>query len=90
MADRIVAGAASEGGPGAEALARRPGTARQWRWADLMRRAFEVDVLACPRCGNRMRVLATIEDPKALQAILRHVGLPSAVARADPAEPVPT
>ena len=32
-------------------------------WAELMRRAFEADVLACPRCGGRMVVLATIDDP---------------------------
>jgi hypothetical protein len=37
-----------------------------------------------------MRVLATIEDPKVIQAILRHIGLRSAAARADPGEPVET
>jgi len=26
--------------------------ARDWAWADLMRRAFDVDVLACPRWGD--------------------------------------
>jgi len=26
----------------------RPGTGRGWRWADLMRRVFEVDVLDAP------------------------------------------
>jgi hypothetical protein len=26
--------------------------ARYWAWADLMRRAFDIDVLACPRCGG--------------------------------------
>ena len=36
-------------------------------WADLMRRAFAADVLACPRCGGRMTVLATIEDPAVIQ-----------------------
>lgn len=25
-------------------------------------RAFEIDVLACPRCGSRMQVIATIDD----------------------------
>jgi hypothetical protein len=36
--------------------------ARYWAWADLMRRSFDVDVLACPRCGGRLRWIATIED----------------------------
>jgi len=44
-------------------------------WADLMRRAFEADVLACPKCGGRMIVLATIEDPAVIQRILTHLGL---------------
>jgi len=26
-------------------------TSRHWAWADLMRRAFDIDVLACSRCG---------------------------------------
>jgi uncharacterized protein YbaR (Trm112 family) len=28
-----------------------------------MRRAFDLDVLVCPRCGGRLRLVATIEDP---------------------------
>jgi hypothetical protein len=35
-----------------------------------MRRAFDLDVLARPRCGGRLRLLATIEDPAAIRAIL--------------------
>jgi hypothetical protein len=27
-------------------------------WADLMRRTFGFDVLACPRCGGRLRSIA--------------------------------
>ena len=44
--------------------------ARYWAWADLMRRAFDIDVLACPRCGGRLRLIATVEDPDAIRAIL--------------------
>ena len=44
--------------------------ARHWAWADLMRRAFGIDVLACPRCGGRLRLIATVEDPGAIRAIL--------------------
>ena len=40
-----------------------------------MRRAFEADVLACPKCGGRMIVLATIEDPAVIRRILTHLGL---------------
>ena len=53
-------------------------------WAELMRRAFEADVLACPKCGGRMIVLSTIEDPAVIRRILTHLGLSM-----DGGEPVP-
>jgi hypothetical protein len=46
-----------------------------------MRRAFDVDVLACPRCGGRL--LALLEAGTA--RILRHMGLPAEVPTARPA-----
>ena len=30
-----------------------------WTWPVLMRRVLVLDVLACPRCGDRLRVIAT-------------------------------
>jgi uncharacterized protein YbaR (Trm112 family) len=43
---------------------------RHWAWAALMRRAFGLDVLACPRCGGRLRLIATVENPEGIRAIL--------------------
>jgi len=61
---------------------RRPATRpRRLVWAELLRRVFAVDVLACPRCGGRMRVLAAIHPPVATRAILACLALP---ARAPP------
>lgn len=68
----------------AQFQAEAPGTRRSWAWADLMRRAFEFDVLACPRCGGRMRLIATIEDPRVIRRILAHLGLPT-----EPSDPCP-
>src|SRR5438094_7398002 len=48
---------------------------RRWRWAELLQRVFAVDVLACPSCGGRMRLIATIEDPRVVRRILTHLGL---------------
>jgi hypothetical protein len=48
---------------------------RRWRWAELLQRVFAVDVLACPRCGGRMRVIATLDDPAVVQHILTHLGI---------------
>jgi len=54
-----------------------------------IRNRFDIEVLACPRCGNRMRLVATIEDPRIVEQILTHLGLPSEPVRADPAQPPP-
>ena len=43
-----------------------------------MRRAFDLDVLRCPRCAGRMELIATIEDPAVIARILAHLGLPGA------------
>ena len=56
-------------------------------WAALMRRAFGFDVLACPRCGHAMRLIALIEQTEVIRRILRHLGEPADVpapARAPP------
>ncbi len=58
---------------------------RYWTWALLMRRAFDLDVLRCPRCSGRMQLIATIEDPAVIQRILAHLGLPR--TRDDPPPP---
>ena len=50
---------------------------RNYSWAELMSRVFELDVLACPRCGGRMRILAAIDSPDAIQKILTCLGLPT-------------
>jgi hypothetical protein len=52
--------------------------------------SFAIDVLACPGCGGRLRFIATIEDPPAVERILRHFGLPTAIPEAAPARPPPT
>lgn len=59
-------------------------------WATLLRRSFAVDVLACPRCHGRLRVLAVITEREPVRRILAHLGMPTdapPVARArDPTE----
>jgi hypothetical protein len=62
---------------------------RHWSWVNLMRRAFDLDVLACPRCGGRMSLIATIDDPGVIRKILGHLGLPTEVPRSRPSRPPP-
>ena len=58
-----------------------------WLWAELMQRSFGFDVLACPRCGDRLELIALIEDPKVIRRVLSHLGLPIEVPTARPARP---
>jgi hypothetical protein len=60
--------------PASDEPALRP---RRLAWADLLRRVFAVDVLECPRCGGRMRLLAAIQPPDVTQAILDCLDPPS-------------
>ena len=48
-------------------------------WATLMRRSFGFDVLACPGCGGRLRLMAIIEQPVVIRKILDHLGLPTEI-----------
>jgi len=71
--------------------AERPRRERRRRlaWAELMRRTMDLDVLACPKCGERMKVIAWIEKPEVVEKFLRAVGLweepsPLAPSRAGP------
>ena len=66
-----------------------PAAARGWRWADLMRRAFDLEVLACPRCGGRLRLIALLEASAVTERILRHLGLPTEVPDPRPARAPP-
>ena len=38
-------------------------------------RAFEIDVLACPWCGGRLRLIATVEDPREIREVLSALAL---------------
>ena len=46
-------------------------------WAELLRKVFSLDVLACPQCGGRMELLAFIAEAAVAKRILDHLGLAS-------------
>jgi len=54
-----------------------------------LRRVFAADVLECPRCGGRMRLLAAIQPPDATKAILDCLELPIRAPPTAPALPDP-
>jgi hypothetical protein len=57
---------------------------RNYSWAALMMRVFQVDVLECENCGGRLRIIAAIHPPDTTRKILDCLGLPS---RAPPLAP---
>ena len=46
-------------------------------WAQLLARVFLIDVLRCPHCGGRRRILSFITDPRTVRRILAHLELPT-------------
>ena len=55
-------------------------------WPALMKRTFGFDVLRCPRCNRKMRVIATLTERPVVRQILEPLGvraspLPRAPAR---------
>jgi hypothetical protein len=58
-------------------------------WAELMQRSFGFDVLVCPRCAGRLKLVALIQDGAVIQRILRHLGLPDVVPAMRPSRAPP-
>ncbi len=83
--------------PDPAAAGGEPPTLRTYRvpWAALLEKVFDVDVLACPECGGRLRLIAFIAEPTVARKILDHLGLdstgpPTRPRRAEPADLEPT
>jgi hypothetical protein len=83
---RVASGQATVAVPAGAAV---PGERSLVRWADLLRRVFEIDVLHCARCGGRLRFVAAIDDPEVVRRILGHLGLPTSIAPPLPARSPP-
>jgi len=60
---------------------------RAWSWAALLHRAFAVDVLACPHCGGRLRLIATLHDLVVIRKLLAHLGMARSGPSPGPASP---
>jgi len=60
---------------------------RNYPWAALMARVFQIDVLKCEQCGGRLRIVAAIHPPETTQKILNCLGLPSRAPPLKPAAP---
>jgi len=50
--------------------------------AQRLKRVFGIDVNVCVHCGGAVRILASIEEPAAIRAILAHFGKHDALEHA--------
>jgi hypothetical protein len=41
-------------------------------WARRLKRVFGVEIEQCVRCGGRLKVIASIEEPELIERILAH------------------
>jgi hypothetical protein len=87
---RVSAGAGAGDGAGDNGRsdgAGAPALGANYRWAELMRHTFGIDVLSCPRCGGRLRLVALVHQTAVAARILTHLGLPADVPAAARAAP---
>lgn len=47
------------------------------RWAEMLKRVFDIDVMICDVCGGKMEQIAVIDDPDVAAKILDAMCLPS-------------
>ncbi len=42
-------------------------------WARRLKRVFGVEIEACARCGGKLQIIASIEEPELIAKILSHL-----------------
>jgi Putative transposase/Transposase zinc-binding domain len=58
-------------------------------WAELLKRTFGFDVLQCPHCQGRMRLLALLTENREVKRYLRAIGEPTELPIQESARPPP-
>ncbi len=54
------------------------------KWAQRLKRVFQIDIETCSECGGAMKVIACIEDPVVIKQILDHLKQKSRNQRVQP------
>lgn len=58
-------------------------------WRECIKKVWEVDPLACPKCGCEMKIISFITEAGVIRKILEHLGVPGEGAPAERAPPSP-
>jgi Putative transposase len=64
-------------------------TGRYRPWAELLKRTFGLDVLECPTCHGRMKLLAMVTEPESVRRYLLRIGEPTDVPARSPSRGPP-
>ena len=64
--------------------AKRKRAATYRPWAELLARTFAVDVLECPKCKGRMKLIALVKKPESIARFLAGIGEPTCVPERSP------
>ncbi|MCK6371677.1 MAG: hypothetical protein L6Q83_10215, partial [Gammaproteobacteria bacterium] len=46
---------------------------RAMSWAQRLKRVFRIEIDRCERCGGKVRIIASIDDPQVIGRILSHL-----------------
>jgi hypothetical protein len=46
---------------------------RAMSWARRLKRVFRIEIEQCDRCGGKVRIIASVEDPEVIGRILAHL-----------------
>ena len=60
------------------------------KWAQRLARVFDIDITICPDCGDSVRIIASIEEPRVIKKILNHLGVPDKPPKLWPARAPPS
>jgi hypothetical protein len=55
------------------------------RWAEMIRRVYEIDPLVCPKCGSEMKVIGFITEPRVIRRMVDHINKKTRANRGPPA-----
>ena len=44
-------------------------------WMQRLKRVFNIDIEVCEHCGGQVKLIASIEDPKVIEQILKYLKL---------------
>ena len=69
----MPAGRGSGAGNQAGTAKRAPPRPVALTWAARLQRVFGIEIEQCARCGGRLRVIASIEEPEVMAKILAHL-----------------